>query len=448
MNFKSYIPFYKRNLSLATPVIITQTGQMIVQFADNIMVGHLGTTPFAGVAFANTIITILLVFFTCFTQGLIPHVGHSYGRGEHKKAADYFTNAVVLDALLCIFILFALFATPIMDYMGQDAQILPYAKIYYTISVISLIPLVMFFAIRNFAEGIGITKHVMYITIVCNILNIVLNWILIYGKLGFPALGVAGAAYATLISRILMFIVFTVLIFRIEPYKGYIKLIDKCSLSKEKFLTVLKTSIPISLQALVEVSAFNISGIMVGWFGQDAMAANQIALTMTTFSFMAANGVGVAATIRVAHQFGEKRYKDAQKAGFAAMHISIAMMVTTGLIYIIFRNYIPYIFVSDPAVTTIASSLIIVAACFQVFDATQLSNLASLRGLADVKAPLVYSIIAYYIIGLSMSYILSSVVNIGPIGVWWGLSIGLIVAAITYTIRFKKITSRYINSSI
>ena len=445
MNLKSYIPFYKRNLNLAIPVVITQTGQMIVQFADNIMVGHLGTTPFAGVAVANTLITILLVFFTCFTQGLIPHVGHNYGRGNHKSVADYFVNAAILDTLLCGFIILSLFATPLMHYMGQDAQILPYAKTYYIISVISLIPLVLFFAIRNFAEGIGITKHVMYITVICNVLNIVLNWILIYGKLGAPALGVAGAAYATLISRILMLIIFIVLIFKISPYKEYIGLINKESLSKSKFIDVLKTSIPISLQALVEVSAFNLSGIMVGWFGQNAMAANQIALTITTFSFMAANGIGVAATIRVAHQFGEKRYKDSRTAGFAAMHLSLALMLTAGFIYIIFRNYIPYIFVSDPEVAAIASSLIVIAACFQIFDATQLSSLASLRGLADVKAPLFFSLIAYYLIGLTMSYVFSKVMGIGPIGVWLGLSLGLATAAVTYTIRFRRITSQYIN---
>lgn len=445
MNFKSYLPFYKRNLNLAIPVMITQAGQMIVQFADNIMVGHLGTEQFAGVAFANTLVTIGMVFCIGFTQGLTPYAGQCYGKGNHREVAKYFQNSFIMDLFLCGAILAIMFALmPFMPYMGQDPVILEYAQSYYGYMVVSLVPFILFFAIRNFSEGIGITKYAMYITIASNLVNIFLNWILIFGHWGAPAMGVDGAAIATLISRVLMFISFAIIVSTINPYKKYLKLIHKPFIDKAKIQDLLKTSIPISLQGLVEVTAFSLSGIMVGWFGKEALAANQIALTITTFSFMIAQGIGVAATIRVSHQFGEKRYSDARSAGFAAAHLSVAFMGTAGVLYILFRHIIPYAFTSDPAVAAIASSLLIISAGFQIFDATQLSGIASLRALSDVKMPLIFSIIAYYFACLPLGYFCGHILNMGPIGVWVGLMLGLFFAAILFMYRFNKITKRYI----
>ncbi|MEF9931248.1 MAG: MATE family efflux transporter, partial [Bacteroidales bacterium] len=338
---QNYLPFYKRNLNLALPVMITQAGQMIVQFADNIMVGHLGTEEFAGVAFANSLFTIGMIFCIGFTQGLTPYAGQSFGKGNHREVSKYFQNSFIMDIFLCLAVLVVMFSImPFMQYMGQDPSILEYAKSYYIILVISLVPFILFFAIRNFSEGIGITKYAMYITIVSNLVNIFLNWILIFGHWGFPAMGVSGAAIATLISRVLMFISFAFIIITVNPYKQYLRLIRRPLIDIIKIKELLKTSVPISLQGLVEVTAFSLSGIMVGWFGKEALAANQIALTITTFSFMIAQGIGVAATIRVSHQFGEKRYADARKAGFAAAHLSVGFMGTAGIIYIFYLGII------------------------------------------------------------------------------------------------------------
>lgn len=445
MFLKTYIPFYKRNLSLAVPVMITQAGQMVVQFADNIMVGHLGTVEFAGVAFANSIFAIGMVFCICFTQGLTPYAGQSYGKGLYREVAGYFQNSFILDIFLCIFILGVMFGIiPFMQYMGQDPAILEYAKSYYRILVLSLVPFILFFAIRNFSEGIGITKYAMYITIASNLVNIFFNWVLIYGNLGFPHMGVTGAAIATLISRVLMFVSFAILLTSVNPYKKYLKLIQKPFINPDKIKKLLKTSVPISLQGLVEITAFSLSGIMVGWFGKEAMAANQIALTITTFSFMIAQGIGVAATIRVSHQFGEKRYSDARKAGFAAVHLSVGFMGTAGIIYILSRHLVPYLFTSDPAVASIAGSLLIISAGFQIFDAVQLSGIASLRALADVKMPLVFSLISYYFICLPLGYVCGHFLNLGPIGVWTGLMLGLMFASVLFMYRFRTLTGRYI----
>lgn len=444
MNLKSYIPFYKRNLSLAFPVMITQAGQMIVQFADNIMVGHLGTSQFAGVGFANMVFTVGFVFCTCFTQGMIPHIGQSYGMGKHKEVAGFFTNGLLLDVIVCGCVMAIMFGImPLMDFMGQDPKILGYAKEYYSIMVWSMAPCILFYVIRALTEGVGNTKYTMYITVICNVLNIFLNWVLIYGYLGFEAMGVAGAAAATLLSRVAMMIIGTGILLSGRLYRRYLPEIKFGAINLPQMKVLAKTSFPIAFQGLVEVTAFSIAGIMVGWFGQEAMAAHQAAQTIITFSFMVAQGVGVAATIRVSHQYGERRFADARKAGFAATHISIALMVLAGITFIIFNDVIPYIFTSDTKVAEIAGRLLYVASAFQLFDATQLSALAALRALADVKWPLILSIISYYCICIPLGYIAGSVLGMGPIGVWFGLLLGLMFASILFLFRFNRLTREF-----
>ncbi len=444
MNIKSYIPFYKRNLSLAFPVMITQAGQMVVQFADNIMVGHLGTTQFAGVGFANALFSVGLVFCTCFTQGVIPFIGQNYGRGEHKKVAQYFCNGLLLDAIMCVCVMAMMLGiVPLMDYMGQDPQILVYAKEYYRIMVYSLAPFVLFYVIRALTEGVGNTKYTMYITVLCNILNIFLNWVFIFGHLGFGAMGVKGAAIATFVSRVAMLVIGLVILLSGKLYKRYLPDITFSALNAKQFVKVAKTSFPISLQGLVEVTTFSLAGIMVGWFGQVAMAAHQASQTIITFSFMVAQGVGVAATIRVSHQFGERRFADARKAGFAASHISILLMAMAGITFILFNDVIPYIFTKDPEVVDIAGKLLYVAAAFQLFDAVQLSALASLRALADVKWPLITSLISYYIVGIPFAYFAATTFGWGPVGVWTGLLLGLMIAALLFLYRFNKLTKNF-----
>ena len=444
MNIKSYIPFYKRNLSLAIPVMITQAGQMVVQFADNIMVGQLGTSQFAGVGFANALFSMGLVFCTCFTQGLIPFIGQSYGRGEHGKVSEYFTNGILLNALMCISVMAIMMAAvPLMDHMGQDPRILGYAREYYRIMVWSLAPFIIFYVLRALTEGVGNTKYTMYITVFCNVLNIFLNWVLIFGHFGVEAMGVEGAAWATFISRCAMLGIGVAILLSGKLYKRYLGDIRFRALNFSQFKDVMKTSFPMSFQGLVEVTTFSIAGIMAGWFGEVAMAAHQASQTIITFSFMVAQGVGVAATIRVSHQYGERRFADARKAGFAASHISIALMALAGITFILFNDVIPYIFTQDHHVAEIASKLLYVAAAFQLFDAVQLSALASLRALADVKWPLATSLFTYYVIGLPFAYFAGTTFGLGPVGVWLGLLAGLMLAAVLFLYRFNKITKGF-----
>lgn len=445
MNIKEYIPFYKRNLAMAIPVMLTQAGQVTVQLADNIMVGHLGTAQLASVSFANSIFILGMVFGIGFTQGLTPHVGQSYGRGEHGKAASLLQNSIILNTITAIFLTCAMyFAGKFMGQMGQTEQVVKYGQDYYNILLFSLVPFLLFFGMRQFSEGIGITKYAMYITLFANFTNVLLNWTLIYGKFGFEPMGVRGAATATLISRIIMLLLFSIIFVKLECYKKYIRLFKTPFINKELMNKVLKTSIPLSFQNVVEITAFSLSAIMVGWLGEVSLASHQVAMSMSSFSFMLALGVGAAATIRVSHQYGFGDYKSMRIAGFASIHLSVVLMAICGLAYIVFRNYIPAIYTQDPMVREMAAGLLIISALFQIFDATQLASLACLRALADVKVPLVQSVISYYLVCLPLGYLFGFVFEMGAIGVWIGLLSGLAFAAVLFLYRFHILSRRLI----
>lgn len=445
MFLKEYLPFYKRNLKVALPVMITQAGQVVVQLADNIMVGRLGAAQLAGVSFANAIIMIGMVFAIGFTQGITPMVGHCFGKGDGRSVARIFVNSSALNTAMAV-VMTALMAVTgsFMGMMGQDPEVQEHARDYYYIIVSTFIPMILFFNIRFFSEGIGNTSNAMWITIVSNAVNIFLNWVLIYGKLGAPRMEVAGAAYATLVSRIVAVVLFAILLFKSEEYRKYMRLIPRKPFSGKEIGTIFRISMPISLQNLLEVTAFSLAAIMVGWMGKYELAAHQIAQNLSHLSFMIATGIGSAATIRVAHQFGAGRPKDAFMAGKASVHMSIAVMLFFGIIFISLHKWIPYIYTSDLKVIDIAGRLIIVMSFFQIFDAIQLASRSSLVGLKDINIPLLFSGISYYILCLPIAYLLGFTFGFGPEGVWAGLLVGLAAAAVLFYTRFVVICKKYI----
>ncbi len=445
MTFQEYIPFYKRNLKVAFPVMITQAGQVLVQLADNIMVGHLGAAELAGVSFANAIIMIGLVFAIGFTQGVTPVIGQHFGKGDGRAVASALCNSAVLNTVMAV-VLTGIMLTvgAFMDRMGQDQEVLAHARDYYFIIVTGFIPMIAFFNVRFFSEGIGNTRNEMWITIGTNLINIFLNWVLIYGNLGAPRLGVAGAAWATLISRVLGAIAFLIILFRVEEYRKFVRLTPRSPIHLSEIYRQLKMSIPVSLQNLLEVTAFSFAAIMVGWMGKYELAAHQIAQNLSSLSFMITTGIGSAATIRVSHQFGAGRRRDAFHAGVAAVHMAMAIMVFFGILFISLHRLIPYMYTDDTAVIPIAGKLIIILALYQIFDAIQLASRSSLLGLKDINIPTVFSAISYYAICLPCAYMLGFTFGLGPEGVWIGLLLGLAAAALMFCTRFVRISKRYI----
>jgi MATE family multidrug resistance protein len=292
-------------------------------------------------------------------------------------------------------------------------------------------------------EGIGNTKYAMVITLVGNILNIFLNWVLIFGKLGCPMLGVAGAAYATLIARILMSIAFVVLFFVKRPLIRYFYFFGKKSFSRREIKGLAYMGIPIGSQMLLETLGMSLSSIMVGWFGAVALASHQIAMNLSSLTFMISSGLASATTIRVSHQIGVKDFKSMRKAGIASTHLSLLFSCACAFVLFFFRVQIASVFSVDPQVLELSSLLIAIVAIYQFGDGFQVVSIGALRGMSDVYAPMVVAIVCYLIVNLSMAYLLAVIFNWGAVGVWIAFMIELYLAAILLGLRFRHKTKLY-----
>ena len=439
---KDYIPYYRRNLKVAIPVIIAHTGQITVTMADNIMVGWVNAMELAAMSFAGAVYSIGMVFGMGFAIGVTPLIGISYGGNDFRKAASFFQNALLLNlicAVLCMALM--LLIGSFFNHLGQEETVIRIAKPVYGMLVLSFLPQMIFFSGKQFAEGIGNTKIAMYITIGCNILNILLNYLLIFGKFGCPALGAYGAAIATFISRLAMAVCFIAVFSFYPSFRRYLLFFSKNGFLWKRIKELIRISTPVALQIGMEMLTFSFCTIMIGWVDGNSLAANQIALSMTILTFMIVLGVSSATTIRVSHQLGAGNFIGARKAGFASMHLALGFMMITGICFIVFRNHLPLLFNDEPQVVAIAARLFVIAGIFQIFDGLQAVGMAALRGLADTAKPMFISFVSYIIVCLSVGYTLAFVVGLGAVGMWIGYVVGLGTAAIWLVLRFNKKSS-------
>lgn len=441
---KGYIPFYRRNLKIALPVMFAQLGQAIVMLADTVMVGHLGTVELAAVSFGSSVFMIGFLFALGLSIGATPLIGKEYAAGEHRRSAIIFQNSILFDIGVSLVLGGIMWVVSFfMDRMGQPDEVWPLAQEYFRISVYTLPFVLLFQSFRQFMEGIGNTKYAMVITLVGNILNIFLNWVLIFGKLGCPMLGVAGAAYATLIARILMSIAFVVLFFVKRPLIRYFYFFGKKSFSRREIKGLAYIGIPIGSQMLLETLGMSLSSIMVGWFGAVALASHQIAMNLSSLTFMISSGLASATTIRVSHQIGVKDFKSMRKAGIASTHLSLLFSCACAIVLFFFRVQIASVFSVDPQVLELSSLLIAIVAIYQFGDGFQVVSIGALRGMSDVYAPMVVAIVCYLIVNLSMAYLLAVIFNWGAVGVWIAFMIELYLAAILLGLRFRHKTKLY-----
>jgi MATE family multidrug resistance protein len=432
------MPFYKRNLHLAMPVVISQIGQVSVSLIDNMMVGHVGTSELAAASFANSVFMIGMFFGMGITFGITPLIGSAFSGGKFGEVAVWLKNGIFTHLAaavgLCLIMIGVYFLLPLM---GQTAAVTELAQPYFLLLCFSYLPFMLFFSFKQILEGIGNTKIAMHITITANVINVIFNYLLIYGKFGFPELGLNGAGYGTLISRATMPILFFVYISKVPSVKTYFVQAHRQVFNKQKIISLLKIGIPIAFQIIVEGIAFSVGAIMMGWLGEVPLAAHQVAIGLASFSYMISLGISQANTIRVSHQMGVKDYVSLKRAAFASTHLVLAFMSSMGILFIIARKVLPYLFTIDPEVIEIASGLLIIAAIFQVFDGLQVVMLSTLRGIADVKLPMFIAFFAYLFIGIPTSYILSFKLMIGPQGIWYGYLAGLGAAAVLFYLRFQ-----------
>lgn len=436
MKFSDYFPVYRKNLVLAVPVILAQIGQVTVNLADNIMVGHVGTVELAAASFAINVFHVGMLFGLGITYGLTPLVGQAFG--SKGKIGEWLKNGLLVHSLAAVAIGVLMSALIfIMPQMGQTAEVVQLAIPYYLIQVLSLVPLLLFFSVKQFFEGVGNTKIAMIITIIANFVNIGLNYILIYGKFGFPALGLNGAGYATLISRVIMPVIFIVILMKTPHFLQYLKEAYHSVIETSKIKQIISIGLPIGLQLVIEVLAFSLGAIMLGWISKESIAGHQVAIGMASMTYLISFGMASATTIRVSHAFGDTDEKELRQAIFASLHLVVTFMSIMGILFVVFKNQLPLIFTSDPAVIKVASGLLVVAAFFQIFDGMQVVLLGALRGLADVKIPMYMAFFSYVVVSLPVSYLVAFVFNMGSPGVWIGFVFGLSTAAVLFGFRLK-----------
>ncbi|OBQ56374.1 MATE family efflux transporter [Tamlana sp. s12] len=457
MNLSQYTKEFKYNWQLAAPVMLGMLGHTFVSFVDNIMVGQLGTAELAAVSLGNSFMFIAMSLGIGFSTAITPVVAESDAANNFKQGKSAFKNGLFLCTVIGIILFFIVyFAKPLMYFMKQPVEVVELAIPYLDLVAVSLIPLVIFQGFKQFSDGMSMTRYPMYATLVGNVINIVLNYVLIFGKFGFPEFGIVGAAYGTLVSRILMVWYIWYLLKGKEKSKAFVTNIKFFVLDKLMIKKLLHLGSPSAMQMFFEVAIFTAAIWLSGLLGKNPQAANQIALNLSSMTFMVATGLSVAAMIRVGNQKGLKAYFELRRIAFSLFLMGTLLAVLFALFFSVFHEYLPKIYVDfddaknladNKEVVGIASKLLIAAAIFQISDSIQVLVLGALRGLQDVKIPTVITFISYWLVGFPISWFLGKEEAYGSFGIWIGLLAGLTTAAILLYIRFNYLTKRLILSN-
>ena len=452
--FAQYTKEFKYNLNLATPVIMGMLGHTFVSLVDNVMVGQLGAAELAAVSLGNSFIFIAMSLGIGFSTAITPLVAEADAEKDFNKGKSAFKHGLVLCTILGIVLfLMVLLAKPLMYIMDQPLEVVDLALPYMDLVAFSLIPLIMFQAFKQFSDGLSLTKYPMYATILANILNVVLNYLLIFGTFGFPKLGIVGAAIGTLISRIAMVIFMWWLLRGRDKSKHYVTNIKVLILESTMIKKLINLGLPSSMQMFFEVAIFTAAIWLSGTLGKNPQAANQIALNLSSMTFMFAMGLSVTAMIRVGNQKGLQNFVDLRRIAMSIFLLGLIFAIIFAITFLVFHQALPKIYVNlDDAsnfadtseVVSIAATLLLASAIFQISDSLQVIVLGALRGLQDVKIPTIITFIAYWLIGFPISFFLGKEAAYGSLGIWIGLIAGLTSAAIMLYIRFHFLTNRLI----
>lgn len=430
-------------------------GHTLVGLVDNIMVGQLGAAELAAVSLGNSFIFVAMSLGIGFSTAITPLVAEADAENDFGKVKSVFKSGLVLCTVMGIALFFTvLLAKPLMYVMNQPVEVVALAIPYLDFVALSLVPLVIFQAFKQFSDGMSLTKYPMYAIILTNVLNVILNYLLIFGTFGFPKMGILGAAIGTLICRILMVVFLWWLLRGREKSKHYITNIKIFVLESVMIKKLVKLGLPSAMQMFFEVAVFTAAIWLSGTLGKNPQAANQIALNMASMTFMFAMGLSVTAMIRVGNQKGLKNFTELRRIAFSIFLLGMMFATVFAVLFLIFHQSLPKIYVNldDAAnfadtseVVSIAAVLLLAAAVFQLSDSLQVIVLGALRGLQDVKIPTVITFIAYWVIGFPISFYLGKQDAYGSLGIWIGLTAGLTSAAIMLYIRFRYLTKRLIS---
>lgn len=419
--------------------MIGQLGIIILIFADTMMVGRCGTAELGAASFVNNMFNLVIVFSTGFSYGLTPFVGIHYGRGENASVGRILKNALAVNAVVAAGLMALMFVLYLnIHRLGQPAELLPLMRPYYIVLLISLLFVLLFNAFKQFADGITDTVTPMVILLGGNVVNIFLNWILIYGKWGMPRMGLLGAGVATLTARVLMLLCFVAVFFTAKRYRPFVRGFKESSVNKEDFVALNKMGMPVGLQMGMETASFSLSTIMVGWLGTVALAAHQVMLTVGQLGFMMYYGMAAAVAVRASNFHGQGdvvRVRENVSAGF---RIILVMAAAVSVPLLIMRNSLGFLFADSAEVAAMVAQLVIPFAIYQFGDGLQCNYSNALRGISDVKMVMVYAFIAYFLISLPSAYIFGFVLDWGLTGIWMSFPLGLTSAGLLFYRRYRR----------
>lgn len=419
--------------------MIGQLGIIILSFADTMMVGRCGTAELGAASFVNNMFNLVIVFSTGFSYGLTPFVGNHYGRGENASVGRILKNALAVNAVVAAGLMALMFILYLnIHHLGQPSELLPLMRPYYIVLLISLLFVLLFNAFKQFADGITDTVTPMMILLGGNVVNIFLNWILIYGKCGMPRMGLLGAGVATLTARILMLLCFVVVFFAAKRYRPYVRGFKESSVNREDFAALNRMGMPVGLQMGMETASFSLSTIMVGWLGTVALAAHQVMLTVGQLGFMMYYGMAAAVAVRASNFHGQgdiPRVKENVSAGF---RIILVMAAAVSIPLLIIRNSLGFLFADSAEVAAMVAQLVIPFAIYQFGDGLQCNYSNALRGISDVKMVTLYAFIAYFLISLPSAYLFGFVLDWGLPGIWLSFPLGLTSAGLLFWRRYRR----------
>ena len=429
-------------LALAVPIIVGQVSQMLMGVTDSVMIGRVGAVPLAASAFAGGLFSVCYVVGIGLLMPVAVFVSREHGGGNDHAGARWLQHGMVLAALagfVAMAVMGALAAG--FAHMGQPPEVLAEVQPFYALITFSMLPVLVFQAFRQFAEALGRPGVPMLILLGSVALNAGLNWILIYGHAGSPALGLAGAGWATLIARVAALVAIILWLRRAEALRAAWPASWLRGMEAVRFREMLRIGVPAAVMLFFEVAGFMMAALMMGWLGAQALAAHQIALSCAAFVFMFPLGLSMATGMRISKAVGEGRAHALRPIALGSLAMSSAFMSLSALSFGLGGAWLARGFIEDPAVVALAARLLVVAAIFQLFDGAQVIGSGALRGLSDVRVPAAITFVAYWLLAIPGGYALGLHTSLGAVGIWTGLAAGLAVAAVLLAWRFMRLTA-------
>lgn len=426
-------------LRIGLPIMLGQACVIILAFADNIMIGWHSVNELAASSFVNNVMNLFILTELGFAAGMTPMIGADNGTGNVKGIGITVKNGLVTNGIIggiSLILLTIIYFN--LDSFGQAPELMPYIKPYFVIVGISTLFALGFNVLKQFTDGICKPMISMTLLMIGNLLNIFGNWVLIYGKLGFPELGLTGAGISTLVSRALILIMFAVFIFKSKKMNEYARAIKEAVLSRNEMKAVFKMGYPVGIQMALESSTFTFAAVMAGWLGVIQLAAHQVVITISQLFFLMMQGLSFAVSILVSNSFGRKDFKSVREYARKGYFMTLGISATLSVLLYCFRYQAAGIFTDSPEVSAMAVSLFFLLFAYQFGDGLQLCFANVLRGIQDVRPIMYAAFVSYYLIAIPSAYILGFKTSLGIHGIWLGFPIGLTLAGIFFYTRYRR----------